>query len=316
MKKVLILGATGFIGKNLAKYFAKKQKIFCVYNIKKPFENKNIKWIKSDLTKEKDLENIFNDIDIVIQAAATTSGSKDIIERPYIHVTDNAVMNSLILKKIFHSKVKHFIFFSCTVMYPNSKKKIKESKKIEEIYPKYFGVAYTKIYIEKMCEFYSRISSTKFTIIRHSNIYGAYDKFDFERSHMFGATITKVGQTLKKNVKNEISVWGDGQEKRDLLFVDDLVDFVVKVIRRQKSAFEIFNCGYGKAFSVKVIVEKIIKNMNPRCRIIFDRTKPSIKTSLFLDYSKAYKKIGWKPKTNLDTGIKKTVKWWKKNIKI
>ena len=316
MKKILILGATGFIGKNLAMSFAKKQKIFCVYNSKKPFKNKNIKWIKFDLTNEKGSVNIFKNIDVVIQAAATTSGSKDIIERPYIHVADNAVMNSLILKNIFHSNVKHFIFFSCTVMYPNSEKKIKESQKIEKIYPKYFGVANTKIYIEKMCEFYSRISSTKFTAIRHSNIYGPYDKFDLERSHMFGATITKVGQTLKNNAKNEISVWGDGQEKRDLLFIDDLVDFVKKIIRKQKSSFEIFNCGYGKAYSVKTIVEKIIKDMNPRCKIIFDKTKPSIKTSLFLDYSKAQKMIGWKPKTKLDTGIKKTVVWWKKNIKI
>ncbi len=316
MKKILILGATGFIGKNLVNHFAKKQKVVGVYNVKKPFKNKNIKWIKSDLTNEKDLENIFKNIDIVIQAAATTSGSKDIIERPYIHVTDNAIMNSLILKKIFHSNVKHFIFFSCTVMYPNSEKKIKESQKIEKIYPKYFGVANTKIYIEKMCEFYSRISTTKFTIIRHSNIYGPFDKFDLARSHMFGASVTKVGQTLKKNIKNEISVWGDGQEKRDLLFVEDLVDFVVKVIRKQKSHFEIFNCGYGKAFSVKMIVEKIIKNMNPRCKIIFDKTKPSIKTSLFLDYTKAQRMIGWKPKTKLDIGIQKTVTWWKKNIKI
>ena len=316
-KKIIILGGTGFIGKNLVNYFLKEKKyiVSATFNKTPFFKNEKVKWVKLDLRDSKKITNLFRDVDIVIQAAATTSGAKDIIEKPYIHVTDNAVMNSLILRQVFHSNVKHFIFFSCTVMYPNSNKKIKESQKIEKIYPKYFGVANTKLYVEKMCKFYSNISPTKFTIIRHSNIYGPFDKFDLDRSHMLGATITKVGNTLKKNKENKINVWGDGLEKRDLLYIDDLVDFVVLVLKKQTTNFEIFNCGYGKAFSVIEIVEKIIKNMNSSCKIEFDKTKPSLKTSLFLDYGKAFKIIGWKPKTDLDSGIKKTVKWWKNNIK-
>ena len=74
-----------------------------------------------------------------------------------------------------------------------------------------------------MCEFYSQISDTKFTVIRHSNIYGPYDKFDLERSHFIGATISKV-----MNSSSKISVWGKGKEKRDLLHVNDLTNLIQK----------------------------------------------------------------------------------------
>ena len=55
--------------------------------------------------------------------------------------------------------------------------------------PQYFGAGWTKVYIEKMCEFYSRIGDTKYTVMRHSNVFGPHDKFDLEKSHVFGATI-------------------------------------------------------------------------------------------------------------------------------
>ena len=62
----------------------------------------------------------------------------------------------------------------------------------EELYSRYYGVGWTKVYVEKMCDFYSRLGETKYTAIRHTNIYGPHDKFDLEKSHVFGASITKV----------------------------------------------------------------------------------------------------------------------------
>ena len=197
-------------------------------------------------------------------------------------------------------------------MYPNSQKKAKENKKIDTINSKYFGSAYTKLYIEKMCEFYSKISKKKFTIIRHSNIYGPYDKFDLERSHFFGATITKVLQALNNN-ENTIEVWGDGKEKRDLLYIDDLINFIWKVLNKQNTSFEIFNCGYEKSFTIRTIVNKIINKSHPKCIIKFNKSKPTIKTNVILDCSKAKKNIGWSAKITIDEGIDKTINWWKNN---
>ena len=119
-KKIVICGATGFVGKNLVLKLSRKHKIIAVYNEKPYFKCKNVSWIKADLRKIDDCNKVTKKASILIQAAATTSGSKDIINKPYIHVTDNAVMNSYLLKSCFDNKIKHFIFTSCTVMYGNS----------------------------------------------------------------------------------------------------------------------------------------------------------------------------------------------------
>ena len=196
-------------------------------------------------------------------------------------------------------------------MYKSSKRPIKENNfnPLKDIEPKYFGVATTKVYNENMCDFYSRIGKTKFTAIRHSNIYGPYDKYDLERSHVFGATVTKV-MTAKK----EIVVWGRGTEKRDLLHVDDLVSFIKLSIKKQKNKFELLNCGAGYSISINNLVKKIIKISGKKLKIKYDLSKPTIPTYLSVNCDMARKKFGWKPKVNLDNGIKKTVDWWKDNF--
>ena len=311
---VLLCGATGFIGRNIAKNLSKnsKYKIICTHNNSKPFRLKNIKWVKVDLRNSRQVDKITRNIDIVIQAAATTSGAKTIISRPYEHVTDNAIMNSYLLRASLENKIKHFIFFSCTVMYQSSNTPLKETdfNPRKELYSNYFGVGNTKLYIEKMCEFYSKISSTKFTCIRHSNVFGPFDKFDLNRSHFLGASITKV-----MNSNKNIVVWGNGREKRDLLYIDDLVDFVKLSIKNQKEKFRIYNCGYGKSYSIEKIIKKIIKLSQKKIKIEYDLSKPTIKTSLSLNCELAKKELGWKRKTSLDVGILNTIKWWKANFK-
>jgi GDP-L-fucose synthase len=314
MQNILICGATGFIGRNLVEFYLKKKiKITAVYNKSKPFKtSRKIKWVKADLRESGISDKITKNIDIVIQAAATTTGSKDVITQPFVHVTDNAIMNAHLFRSCFFNNVKHLIFFSCTTMYKSSRKSISEKNfnPLKDTNPKYFGVANTKLYNEKMCEFYSQISKTKFTAIRHSNIYGPYDKFDLERSHVFGATITKVMKAEK-----EIIVWGKGKEERDLLYIDDLVNFVDLTIHKQKNKFELLNCGYGKAISISDLVKKIIKFSKKNLKIKYDISKPNIPTFLSVDCRLAKKKLGWTPKVSLDQGIIKTIEWWKKNIK-
>lgn len=308
---VLICGASGFIGRNIAERLAKRDdlEVYGTYFKAKP-NIKGISLIRVDLTQEAEVDQVIKGKDIVIQAAAVTSGSKDIITRPYIHVTDNAIMNSLLFKSCYDHKVKHVVFFSCTVMYPNKKEPVKEQDLNYEITDNYFGVGWTKVYLEKMCEFYSKLGGTKYTAIRHSNIYGPYDKYDLEKSHFFGATVTKV--LTSKNDK--ITVWGDGSEKRDLLYVSDLVDFVEVVLKKQKEPFELINIGQGKAFSVKDVVKKIIEVSGKKITLEFDTSKPTIKFNLTVNIERARKKYNWKPKTSLEQGIKKTINWYNKNI--
>jgi nucleoside-diphosphate-sugar epimerase len=314
-KTILICGATGFIGRNLLDFFYKNKnyKIKATYFKRPPLENYDgVEWIKCDLRVQEQVQNVLKNVNIVLQFAATTTGAKDIVSRPYIHVTDNVIMNSLILRESFEQKVDHLIFPSCTIMYQKSDKAIKETdfNPSEEIQSFYFGAGHTKVYLEKMCEFFSRIGNTKFTVIRHSNIYGPYDKYDLEKSHVFGATITKV----MKSETNKIVVWGSGEEKRDFLYVDDLVDFVEIAINKQEDKYELFNVGSGEGIKINELVEKVIHYSGKKLEIVNDLSMPTLPTSLYLDCTKSKITLGWKPKNSLDTGIEKTINWYKENL--
>ena len=271
--------------------------------------------IQADLTNKEDVNRAVAEMDIIIQAAATTSGAKDIVNKPHYHVTDNAIMNSLIFRAAHEYKASHVVFFSCTTMYQPSEVPVKETDfdANQEMIPAYFGGGWTKVYLEKMAEFYSRIGDTKYTVIRHSNIYGPYDKFDLEKSHVFGATMAKV-MTSEKG--GEIIIWGTGEEERDLLYISDLIDFVELAIDKQESKFELYNVGSGASISVSNLVKKIINTAGKELKIKYDRSKPTIKTKLCLDISKVKSSLGWFPKVSLDEGIRKTMQWYKSNFKI
>lgn len=307
--KILVLGASGFIGKNIAEHFSNLgHEVHRVGFTRAEYSYPDVIWHKVDLRNPDEVKNIVEGMDVIIHAAATTSGSKDIVNNPSIHVTDNAIMNSLIFRAACEAKVKHVIFFSCTVMYPTSFLPLKEDT-FPGVDPKYFGVAHTKLYCEKMCEFYSKIEDTKFTAIRHSNIYGPHDKFDLERSHVFGATVTKV------MTQDKIIVWGDGEEARDFLYVNDLCNFVERAIDKQPGKFGLYNCGSGIALPIKELVSKIISASGKNISIEYDLSAPTIKTSLSLDCTKAKEELDWESQTLLDEGIKKTISWWKENYK-
>lgn len=314
-RKILVCGATGFIGRNIAESFSKRDdlEVYGTHHKSEPLDNPRIKMVQADLTNKEDVNRVLKGIDIIIQAAATTSGAKDIVTKPYYHVTDNAIMNSLIFRTAYKYKVSHVVFFSCTVMYQSSDTPVKETDfdANHEIFSEYFGVGWTKVYIEKMCEFYSRIANTKYTVLRHSNIYGSYDKYDLEKSHVFGATMAKV---IAAEEGGNIVVWGTGEEGRDLLYVSDLVSLVEAAIEKQKSNFEIFNAGCGYPTSVKDLVQKIIAHSGKNVSSKHDITKPTIKITLCLDSTKARHILGWTPRVPLDEGIKKTMQWYEKNV--
>ena len=311
-QKILICGATGFIGRNMLESFIRNDN-FEIRAVRykngdlTEFHNGNVEWVYADLTKAKDVKRVVAGVDIILQYAAVTTGVKDVINRPYIHVTDNAVMNSLLLREAFEQKVKHFIFPSCTVMYQSSDVPVKESDFDEsvDLYPKYYGGGNTKVYIEKMCKFYSTLGDTKFTVMRQSNIYGPHDKFNLDIGHVFAATIVKVSEA-----NDTIDVWGTGQEKRDLLYVSDLVDCVNSIVKKQKSKFELVNVGYGESISVSDLVKKIVDINGKDLYINYDKDKPTIDTKLVLDISKAKELFNWNPKISLTNGIKNTLNWY------
>ena len=309
MKKVLVCGATGFIGRNAVERLARRDdlEVHAVRFNRPEYQVRGVTWHRADLREVDAVNELVTGMDVIVQAAATTSGAKDIVSRPYIHVTDNAVMNSLLLRAAFDHRVGHFVFFSCSVMLQSRDTPWDEDGFHGEIHPRYFGVGWTKVYVEKMCEFFARLGATRHTVFRHSNIYGPHDKYDLERSHVFGATVTKT-MTAKDG---KLVVWGTGEEARDLLYVDDMVNAVEHAIDRQSEPFQLYNIGSGRGVTIKELVNKIVDASGKNLKIEHDLSQPTIKSSVTLDYSKAKTELGWEPKVSLDEGIVRTIDWWK-----
>ena len=314
-KTMLVCGANGFIGRNALEYFKDSYDITAVlFSSSEPDYGKieGVEYVVADLRIEEEVKNLFESqhYDVVLQAAATTTGSKDVVERPYIHVTDNAVMNSWIFREATLNDVGHLLFPSCTVMYqPKDEPQSEESWSAdEEIYHNYFGVGNMKVFSEKMCDFYSRIGNTKFTAFRHSNVYGPYDKFDLDKCHVVPAFVNKV-----TNAEDEFEIWGTGKASRDVVYIDDLIEFIDSCINNQESKYELFNCGAGQAFSILTLAETIMNLQDKDLNVKFDTTKPDIPTTVILDCTKAKDKLGWTPKTSLESGLKKTCDWYENN---
>jgi GDP-L-fucose synthase len=316
MKKILVCGATGFIGRNTAEYFAglTDYEVYGTYFSSPPLSHAKIQMQQADLTKQEDVGRVVKGMDVVIQAAAVTSGIKDVAENPHAFISDNAVMNSLVFRSAFDHSVSNTILLSCTVMYQSNETPLKEIDfdANDEIYPSYFGGAWNKVYFEKMCEFYSRLGRGKYTAIRHSNVYGPYDKYDLQKAHVFGATVAKV----MRAEGGKLAVWGEGEEKRDLLHVSDLVKGFRLAIEKQSAPYELYNMGCGQAISIKDLVKKIIDISGKTLLLEHDLSKPSNKTSFCLDCEKAKVELGWEPTVSLEEGIQKTLVWYKSNIKL
>jgi len=309
--KIVILGAGGFIGRNLVEYFSKNHDVVAVYS----YNNKvipidGVEQCRANLLNISDIEYVVKECDVMIQAAATTFGSDVTVNKPYVHVTDNAVMNSLILRATVDNKVGHFIFPSCSVMYPS--KLTPQTEDIDfniPITPKYLGVGSTKVYLERMCKFYSEITNTKFTVIRHSNNYGPYDKYELAKSHVFGGLLRKIIDGTE-----ELEIWGDGQEGRDFLYVADLIKFVELAIEKQTDKYQLFNVGSGKLVKIEDLAKLIMKVVGKDLAIRYNINKPTIPVNIILDAGKA-KGLGWEQEVGLEEGIARTFKWYKENFK-
>ncbi|MBM3573224.1 MAG: NAD-dependent epimerase/dehydratase family protein, partial [Alphaproteobacteria bacterium] len=251
MARILVCGANGFIGRNVAAAFAHggEHDVHAVWHQRPPFDHPGLVWHQADLTRRDDVARVTAGMDVMIQAAAVTSGIRTTLTTPTEQITDNAVMNSLLFAAAHAHGLRHVVFFSCTVMLQSSDRPQGEDEfdPRAPMHPAYRGAGWTKLYFENMCAYYAGLGKTRFTALRHSNIYGPHDKFDLLRSHVFGATITKV-LTARDG---KVVVWGSGEEKRDLLHADDLAQAVLSCVSRQGTPFGLYNIGLGQAVSVR-----------------------------------------------------------------
>ena len=111
-----------------------------------------------------------------------------------------------------------------------------------------------------------------------------------------------------------MEIWGQGQASRDIIYIDDLIDFIDKCIERQESQYELYNCGAGAAYPILELAKTIMDINNKELEFRFDLTKPDIPTTVILDCAKAKEQLGWEPQTPVEDGLRRTCEWYKKNI--
>jgi len=312
--KVLVTGSTGLIGANLVKkLLALDTNIKATYHIRPPIIiDDRIEYIRCDLTNFEDCKKIVKDVDYVFMCAANTSGAAAIARNPMQHVTSNIVMNSQMLEAAYLAFVEKFIWISSSVVYsPSDDVPVKESEFLQsDPYESYYTSGWMKRYTEVLCRTYSEKLQRRMpcVVIRPSNVYGPYDKFDFETSHAAAALIRRVVER-----QDPIIVWGDGNDVRDLVFVDDLVEAILLAAQKIAS-YDPVNVGLGKGYTIRSILEALIEiDDYKNARILFDPSKPSTIPIRLLNIEKAKNILGFYPKVDIFEGLRKTLKWYRES---
>ena len=314
-KKVLVAGGAGFIGANLLKrLLSLGASIRATIHKKEPLIiDRHIEYIKCNLMKMEDCARVVSGMDYVFMCAANTSGAAVIASTPLVHVTPNIIMNSQILEASYFAKVKKFIFLSSNAAYPPSgNRPVTEDEMFDDDpYDIYFGVGWMKRYTEILCRLYSQKLKDPMScvVVRPSNIYGTYDDFDFATSHMMAATLRKVAER-----HNPIKIWGNGEDVRDLIYIDDFIDGLILAAQKIND-FDAVNIAYGRAYSLKEILKMALEIEGYKdAKIEYDTTKPSMIPVRLIDIKKAQTLLGFAPKTDIYEGIAKTISWYKKMV--
>jgi len=271
---------------------------------------------KLDLKNQKKVFDFFkkNKFDGVINAAAVVGGILINSKLKAKFIYDNITIQNNVIHGCYLSNTKNLIFLGSSCIYPKfCKQPIKEKYLLTgelEKTNEYYAVA--KISGIKMCESYNFQYKMNFKCLMPCNLFGINDNYDLESSHFFPALIKKIYQA-KKNNNKFIKVWGTGQPKRELMYVDDLADACIYFLKK-KTTHSLINIGSGKEKKIIDYVKFLKKKMNYKGSIILDKSKPDGTPRKIIDSSIA-KKYGWKPKFSLLDGFNITIDDFKSKIK-
>ena len=228
--KILVTGASGFIGSRLLKMlldlgYTNVRAVTYKRNLTNdiPDDSNQCEHYKGDLTDAEFCKVVTTNIDVIFHCAANTTNALDTKVNPLLHVTQNVEMNVNLMEQAWKNKVRKFMYISSNTVYPdlgNNYCYEEENCQTPNIYPVYKAVGNMKRYGETLCDFLSNHihNPMQCVIIRPSNAFGPNDKYDYEKCHVTPANIHKVADGL-----NPIPVWGDGSEIRDIIHVDDMV---------------------------------------------------------------------------------------------
>ena len=312
-KRILVTGGSGFIGSNLIKRLLDYDVYIraTVHKQKAKISHWRVNYASCDLLNVHDCKIACQGIDYVFLCAANTSGAAVIETTPLVHLTPNLIMNANMLEAAYAAGVQKVLFISSNSVYPVTDYPVIEEDAKFDFFEKYFIVGWMKMFSEKMCEMYAtKIRKPMTTIVvRPGNVYGPLDDFEWGTSHVLPALIRRV---VERHAP--ISVWGDGNDIKDFIYVDDLVTGLIMAME-QVETFDIFNIAGGKPYVVKDLLSLIIVlDRYAGVRIEFDASKPTMIPKRLINIDKAKIVLGFKPTTSIDVGLRRTIEWYRRTV--
>jgi len=308
--KILVTGGAGFIGRWVVKKLLdEKHNVWVVddlsngreENIREFEDNPNFKkFVKGDIRDKELISDIFkNKFDICIHAAAQINVQES-LDNPWKYFEVNIIGTYNILNEALKYKTKVVLLGTCMVYDLSRGSAITEEHKIKPASP-YAG---SKVAAEALAESYYHGLKLPVVIVRPFNTYGP-----FQKANMEGGVVSIF---VKRNLQGEtLNIFGDGTQTRDLLYVEDCADFIVKAAFSEKAVGEVINAGYGKDISINDLAMLIAKDKNKINHVPHPHPQSEI-PKLLCDYSKAKKLLGWEPKVSLEEGIKRLEDWMRK----
>ena len=310
-RNVLVTGGAGFVGANLVeRLLAIGARVTATLYRRDPIiQDERIRYVRCDLENKADCRRVMAGQDYVFMCAANSSGAFVMETTPLVHLTPNIIMNLRVLDAAHEAGVKKFLFISGTTIYPVTDHPVKEGDVTNEFFEKYFIEAWMKRFSEIVCEMYGqKIQRPMETIIvRPTNLFGEYDDFNLETSHVIPALIRKVVER-----HDPVEVWGSGQDIKDFIYVEDFISGLLMAMEKL-STFDIVNIASGQPIRICDTLDVILKiDGYESARVVYNPSKPSMIPKRLVDPSRAWERMGFKPQIALAEGIERTVRWYRR----
>jgi GDP-L-fucose synthase len=306
--RICITGGRGFLGTHLVRIFKshKYNKIF-VADID-----------KYDLRKTDEIKRMYREIkpDIVVHLAAKVGGIGANREHPGEFFYDNLIMGVELMEQARKFRVQKFVALGTICCYPKFTPVPFKETNLWNGYPEEtnapYGLAKKMLLVQSQA--YRQQYGFNSIFLMPVNLYGPGDNFDPNSSHVIPALIKKCFDALKAG-DDEIVVWGTGNASREFLYVEDCAEAIVLATEKYNKS-EPVNIGAGFEIRIKNLVKLIVRLTGFKGKIRWDKTKPDGQPRRKLDITKAKKEFGFKATTDFQSGLTRTIQWYKANLKI